>query len=162
MTNVADNVVRKIVTVNVPIEHAFEVFTKRFDTWWPRSHKVGKSDLQSAVLETREGGRWYERGVDGSECEWGRVLVYVPPERLALSWHLDANFQVDPDPAKASRIDVSFSADQQGRTRVELVHSGFENHGPGWERVRDSVAAQGGWSTLLDTFVERARATWSS
>ncbi|MEO8181339.1 MAG: SRPBCC family protein [Deltaproteobacteria bacterium] len=154
----SDNVVRKIVTVNAPIEHVFEVFTQRFDSWWPRTHKTGKSDLKTAVLEGREGGRWYERGSDGTECEWGVVLAFAPPARLALSWHLNGSFQYDPDPQKASRVDVSFHAETEHRTRVELVHSGFERHGAEAEKVRQIVASDGGWPLLLDGFLAAAEA----
>jgi uncharacterized protein YndB with AHSA1/START domain len=150
--------VSKTVTVNAPIEHVFEVFTKRFDSWWPRTHKIGKAELQTAVLEQREGGRWYERGVDGVECEWGRVLAYVPPSRVAVSWHMNGNFQYDPDPAKASRVEVFFHADGAHRTRVELVHSNLDRHGEGWEKLREMVSSQGGWPTILEGFGESARA----
>jgi uncharacterized protein YndB with AHSA1/START domain len=150
--------VTKSVIVNAPIEHVFEVFTRRFDAWWPRSHKIGKSELQTAVLEPREGGRWYERDVDGSECEWGRVLSYAPPSRIALSWHLTAGFTYDPDPARASRVDVSFHAETASRTRVELVHSQLDRHGEGWEKLREMVDAPMGWPAILEGFQKRAEA----
>jgi uncharacterized protein YndB with AHSA1/START domain len=149
--NPSENVVSKVVTVNAPIAHVFDVFTRRFDTWWPRTHKIGKAELKEAIIEGKEGGRWYERDVDGSECDWGRVLVYSPPSRIALSWHLNGNFQYDPDPARASRVDVFFH-DEGGRTRVELVHSGFERHGESGQRVKERVAAPGGWGSILDGF----------
>jgi uncharacterized protein YndB with AHSA1/START domain len=110
------------------------------------------------VLEQREGGRWFERGVDGVECEWGRVLAYAPPSRVAVSWHLNGDFQYDPDPAKASRVEVTFHAESASRTRVELVHSELDRHGEGWERLRDTVSGPGGWPTILDGFVEKTRA----
>ncbi|HKO91607.1 MAG TPA: SRPBCC family protein [Polyangiaceae bacterium] len=149
----------RTVTVNAPREHVFEVFTRRFDTWWPRTHKIGKAELASAVLEPREGGRWYERGVDGSECDWGSVLAYAPPSRIALSWHLNGSFQYDADPARASRVEVSFHADGPARTRVELVHSGLDRHGEGWQKLRDSVGS--GWSGILGGFAQRAEAAGS-
>ncbi|MEY2934848.1 MAG: hypothetical protein RL033_5597 [Pseudomonadota bacterium] len=150
--------VSKIFTVNTPIEHAFEVFTKRFNAWWPRSHKIGKGELQTAVLEQREGGRWYEIAVDGSECEWGVVLAYAPPARVALSWHIDPNFKYNPDPAQASRIDVTFHAESAQRTRVEFVHSALDRHGEGWERLREGISSPGGWPTMLDLFTAEAQA----
>src|SRR5262249_18671717 len=100
--------IRKSVVINAPIAHAFKVFTERFDTWWPRSHHIGKVEPYTAILEAREGGRWFERGADGSECEWGRVLVYAPPTRVAVSWHLGPDYVYDPDPSKASRGQVAF------------------------------------------------------
>jgi hypothetical protein len=75
-----------------------------------------------------------------------------------VSWHLDATYAYDPDPSKASRVDVTFHDDGEGRTRVELVHSEFERHGTGWEKVRDSVGSQGGWGGILDGFAKSAAA----
>jgi uncharacterized protein YndB with AHSA1/START domain len=151
-----ETAVKKSVVVNVPVEHAFKVFTERFDTWWPRTHHIGKSEPYTAIMEGREGGRWYERGADGSECDWGRVLVYSPPTRVAVSWHLDASYAYDPDPAKASRVEVSFHDDGGGRTRVELVHSQLDRHGPGWEKIRESVGSPSGWGGILDGFAKSA------
>ena len=92
--------VRKTVTVNAPIERAFDVFTSGFDSWWPRSHHIAKVDMAEAILEPRLGGRWYERGADGSECDWGTVLEYDRPNHVAVSWRLNGEFAYDPDPAR--------------------------------------------------------------
>ena len=151
-----ETAVKKSVVVNAPIAHAFKVFTERFDLWWPHTHHIGKVEPFTAILEGREGGRWYERGADGSECEWGRVLVYSPPTRVAVSWHLDASYAYDPDPAKASRVEVSFHDEGGGRTRVELVHSELERHGTGWEKLRDGVASTGGWGGIIERFAAAA------
>jgi uncharacterized protein YndB with AHSA1/START domain len=142
----------KSIVVNAPIDKAFKVFTEGFDRWWPRSHKIGKAEMKAAVLECREGGRWYERGADGTECDWGRVLVYAPPARVSLSWHLDCSYTYNPDPAKSSRVDVTFHDLGGGKTRVDLVHSELDRHGAGWEKVRDSVGSEGGWSGCLALF----------
>jgi uncharacterized protein YndB with AHSA1/START domain len=143
--------VRKSVVINAPLAHAFTVFTERFDSWWPRTHHIGKVEPFTAVLEPSEGGRWFERGADGSECDWGRVLVYSPPTRVALSWHLDGNFKYDAEPLKASRVEVTFHDEGNGRTRVELVHSQLDRHGAGWEKIRESVGATGGWPLMLSS-----------
>jgi uncharacterized protein YndB with AHSA1/START domain len=148
--------VRKSVVVSAPIAHVFQVFTDRFDSWWPRTHHIGKVEPYTAVLERREGGRWFERGADGSECEWGRVLVYSPPNFVAVSWHLGTDYKYDPDPSKASRVEVSFHDEGDGRTRVELVHSQLDRHGAGWEKIRESVGSTGGWGGILETFAAAA------
>jgi uncharacterized protein YndB with AHSA1/START domain len=148
--------IRKSVVVNAPLAHAFKVFTERFDTWWPHTHHIGKVEPFTAILEPREGGRWFERGADGSECEWGKVLVYSPPNRVAVSWHLDAAYAYDPDPAKASRVEVTFHDEGGGRTRVELVHSQLDRHGAGWEKLREGVGSAGGWPGILDRFASTA------
>jgi uncharacterized protein YndB with AHSA1/START domain len=152
--NNPDVSVRRSIVVNAPIAHAFKVFTERFDAWWPHTHHIGKIESFTAILEPREGGRWFERGADGSECDWGRVLVYSPPTRVALSWHLNCNYCYDPDPSKASRVEVTFHDEGGGKTRVELVHSQFERHGEGAEKVRESVDGRGGWPLILDRFAE--------
>jgi len=144
------------ITVKAPIERAFTVFTEGFDSWWPRSHHIGTTEMAAAVLEPRVNGRWHERGVDGSECDWGQVLVWDPPRHVALSWHLTGAWNYDPDPAKASRIDVRFVGDGDGSTRVELEHSGLDRHGSDWMKVRDGISSDGGWSNLLATFADVA------
>jgi uncharacterized protein YndB with AHSA1/START domain len=150
--------VQKSVVVNAPIAHAFKLFTEHFDSWWPRTHHVGKVEPFRAVLELREGGRWFERGADGSECDWGRVLVYSPPTHLAVSWHLDSTFAYDPDPSRASRVEITFQDEGNGKTRVELVHSQLDRHSDGWEKVRESVGSPGGWGGIMDTFAAAAAA----
>ena len=77
--------IRGTVTVAVPLERAFRVFTDSLGTWWPSEYHIGQAEMAEAVLEPRAGGRWYERGVDGSECDWGRVLAWEPPHRLVVT-----------------------------------------------------------------------------
>jgi len=149
--------VRHAVTVPLPIERAFSVFTEGFDTWWPRTHKIGGADLAEAVLELRTGGRWYERDVDGSECEWGKVIAFEPPRRLVFSWQINTNWQYEPDPAQASEVEVLFT-EQGGDTRVELEHRHIERHGPGAEEMRQSFESPGGWPGLLDGYAKAAAA----
>ena len=139
-------------TVDAPIDRAFSVFTERFDTWWPRAHHIGTAEMAEALIEPRRGGRWFERGTDGSECEWGKVLAWDPPNHVALSWHLNGAFNYDPDPAKASRVDVHFFVESDASTRVELVHSGLDRHGDSWRQLRDGISSDGGWPTLLQLF----------
>ena len=153
----SDSVV-KTVTVRASQQHAFKVFTAGFATWWPSSHHIGKADMAEAVLEQREGGRWYERGVDGSECDWGSVLVYDPPNRVVVSWHLNGEWAYDPDPAKASEVEVRFVAEAPDLTRVELEHRNFERHGDNWEAVARGVTGEGGWAGLLRGYAEIAAA----
>ena len=145
-----------VVMVQTPRDRAFKLFTEGFDRWWPRSHHIGTAEMAEAILEPRENGRWYERGVDGSECEWGRVLAWEPPGHVALSWHLNAAFQYEPDPAQASRVDVRFTDQGDGATRVELVHSGLDRHGPDWPQLRNAISAEGGWPSLLGLYADVA------
>lgn len=148
MTSLMPMTVRKSVTVNVSAERAFTVFTEKFFTWWPKSHHIGTADLADAVVEPKVGGRWYERGVDGTECDWGSVLAYDPPTRVVLSWHLQGDFRYDPDPAKASEVEVLFVAETDSRTRVELVHRYLERHDMA-EQAATGVDEDGGWGGIL-------------
>jgi uncharacterized protein YndB with AHSA1/START domain len=153
MTEATLEAVRREIAVQAPPERAFAVFTERFDSWWPRSHHIGEPEMAEAIIEPRAGGRWYERGVDGSECDWGEVLAYDPPHRVVLSWHLNGEWAYDPDPAHASEVEVTFTPEGDG-TRVELVHRGFERTGPTAGALRDGVAGEGGWGGLLKLYSE--------
>ena len=148
----------KTVTVKASQQHAFKVFTAGFTTWWPSSHHIGKADMAEAIMEQREGGRWYERGVDGSECDWGTVLAYDPPNRVVVSWHLDGEWAYNPDPAKASEVEVRFVAEGPDVTRVELEHRHFERHGGDWEAVASGVGSDGGWAGILRGYADIAAA----
>lgn len=149
--------VRTSVTVDVPREHAWTVFTERFDAWWPRDHHVLGADLAAAVIEPREGGRWYERGVDGRECDWGYVITWDPPSRLVLAWQLDATFR--PDPGLVTEVEVRFTAEGPHRTHVELEHRHLERFGEGWSRTRDSLGGENGWPGILRTYAGHVPAT---
>jgi uncharacterized protein YndB with AHSA1/START domain len=153
MTDVA---VRKTVTVNSSADQAFKVFTEGFDSWWPRSHKVGDADLKQAVLEGKEGGRWYEIDVDGNECDWGRVLVWDPPRRLVLAWQLDAGWHYDPN--FLTEVEVTFVPEEADRTRVELEHRDLDRFGASREQMRLAFGSEGGWAGLLEAYARTAGA----
>jgi uncharacterized protein YndB with AHSA1/START domain len=141
--------VQQSVTVNAPVEKAFKVYTEGFNSWWPPQHHIGTAELAEAVLEAKPGGRWYERGVDGSECEWGQVLAYEPPTRLLLSWQINGAWQYDPELAHASEVEVRFTDLGAGRTRIDLEHRGFERHGETGPSVHDGVSGEGGWPMIM-------------
>jgi len=142
--------------VKAGLEHAFNVFTDGFDTWWPRAHHIGKKPLQKAVIEGRTGGRCFGREADGVECQWGTVTAWEPPKRLVIAWQIDPNWQFDPDLAHASEVEVRFTAEANGMTRVDLEHRYLERHGKDFEKVRVGVAGPGGWGGLLQIFSRTA------
>jgi uncharacterized protein YndB with AHSA1/START domain len=144
--------VRKTVTVGASAEHAFQVFTQGFDTWWPRSHSIGGVALRKAIIEGRVGGRCYQQSVDGSECDWGRILVWEPPSRVVLAWQLNPQWEHEPDLAKASEVEITFSPEPDGSTRVELEHRHFDRHGAGAELMRRGVDSPEGWGGLLQMY----------
>jgi uncharacterized protein YndB with AHSA1/START domain len=152
MTMSATLEARREIVVNVPQQRAFELFTEGFDSWWPRSHHIGAADLREAAIEPRAGGRWYERGEDGSECDWGRVLAFEPPSRLLLSWAITPQWGVEPDPARASEVEVTFEPEGDAATRVRLEHRHIERHGEGATEMRDAVSREGGWGGLLELY----------
>jgi uncharacterized protein YndB with AHSA1/START domain len=144
--------VRKSVTVAAGVEQAFNAFTEGFDTWWPRSHSIGGAALKKAVIEGKVGGRCYQQSVDGSECDWGRILVWEPPSRVVLAWQLNPQWEYEPDMAKASEVEITFSAEADGSTRVDLEHRHFDRHGAGADVMRGGVDSPEGWSGLLQMY----------
>lgn len=153
MTATAVEPVRRTVTVNVPVERAFEVFTAQQGSWWPLdSHHIGEQDAVAAVVEPRAGGRWFERAADGTECDWGRVLAWEPPHRVVLAWHLNADWEYDPDPAGSSEVEVRFLPEGDHATRVELEHRNLHRHGVRAEEIREAISREGGWGGLLESF----------
>ena len=145
--------VRKSVFVSASQEHAFEVFTSGIGRWWPKSHKIGPADLDRPVIEPREGGRWYELDVDGSECELGKVVAWEPPTRLILIWQLTPEFAYDPD--LVTEVEVTFTPDGTG-TRVDLEHRDLERLGDKADAMRETVSGPGGWPGLLQLFASSA------
>jgi uncharacterized protein YndB with AHSA1/START domain len=141
------------VTIGVPLERAFRIFTASFNTWWPAQYHIGKAEMAEAVLEPREGGRWYERGADGSECDWGRVLAWEPPHRLVVTWQINGQWQFDPDPAHASEIEVRFTAAGTEETDVVLEHRLLDRLVDG-QALRDGITGGGGWDAILELFAK--------
>lgn len=145
--------VRQRIHVAAPPERAFDVFTSRMTEWWPLgTHHIGKSEAKEAVLEPRVGGRWFERGVDGSECDWGRVLTWEPPTRLVLSWEITCDWRHDA--ALHTEVEVRFAREGDG-TRVELEHRLLERYGDKAVDMKGIFDSEGGWKGLLGKFAAR-------
>jgi len=140
------------IFVDAPIERAFSVFTDGIGTWWPPEHHILQSELAETVFEPRQGGHIYDRGVDGSECRWARVLAYEPPTRVVFSWDISLQWQIESDPQRTSEVEVRFITESPQRTRVELEHRNLDRHGDGWEQMREAVASPGGWPLGLARF----------
>jgi len=154
---VATESVRKSITVEAPQETAFRVFTEGFDTWWPRdSHYIGEQVPERVIVDDHAGGRCYEIASDGTECQWGSVLDYEPPERIVIGWQLNADWKYDPD--FVTEVEVRFIAEGASRTRVELEHRNLERYGERMEEIRASIGSDEGWSGLLRRFADAAAA----
>ena len=155
MTAVAQDIlVRKNIVIDAPLEHVFAVFVEKQDSWWPRAHHIGAREEFTAVMEPRLGGRWYERGDDGSECNWGRVLAWEPPHRVLLSWEINAEWKADP--GVVSQVEVRFTAESKERTRVVLEHRNLHVFGDKVETVRAALDSVGGWSNTLAALAKAA------
>jgi len=148
--------VRTSITVEAPIEQAFALFTEGIGRWWPPEHHILDADLAEMVFEPYEGGHVYDRGVDGSECHWARVLIYQPPSRVVISWDINPRWEIESDPQKTSEVDVRFVSEGPDRTHVELEPRTPDRHGEGWEAVRDAVGSPDGWN--LQRFADVAKA----
>ncbi len=152
MTQTAAAVVRREIVVQAPLDKAFAVFTERFGDFKPPEHNLLTVPIAETVFEPRVGGHIYDRGTDGSECRWARVLAFDPPRRVVFSWDIGPTWQLETEPENASEVEVRFIAETADRTRVELEHRNIDRHGPGWEAVRDGIAADGGWPLYLDRY----------
>ena len=153
-----DTSVRSSITVEAPLERAFSVFVDEFDAIKPREHNMLGVDIAETVFEPRAGGHIFDRGVDGSECRWARVLAYEPPSRVVFTWDISPRWAIETDPDKASEVEVRFVAESADRTRVELEHRNLDRHGEGWDSVRAGVESPDGWPLYLSRFAERVAA----
>jgi uncharacterized protein YndB with AHSA1/START domain len=149
-----DTSVGASIVVEAPAARAFRLFTEGIGTWWHPDHHILEGRVAEMVFEPRVGGHVYDRGVDGSECRWARVLAFEPPERFVISWDIDLQWKLETDPARTSEIEVRFLPEGPDRTRVELEHRHLDRHGDGWERMRDAVGSPEGWSGGLRRFAE--------
>jgi uncharacterized protein YndB with AHSA1/START domain len=144
--------VRHSVVVDVAIEKAFRGFTEDFGRFKPLEHNLLGTEIAETVFEPRVGGYIFDRGADGSECRWARVLVYEPPHRVVFSWDIAPSWQIETDPDKTSEVEVNFTVEGPERTKVELEHRHLERHGEGWQGVREGVDGDQGWPLYLNGF----------
>ena len=150
-----DTSIQTSIVVEAPLERAFSVFVEGFDAIKPREHNMLAVDIAETVFEPRAGGHIYDRGVDGSECHWARVLAYEPPDRVVFSWDISPQWQPETDPSKASEVEVRFISESTERTRVELEHRDLDRHGDGWEGMREGLASPTAWPLYLERYAGR-------
>jgi uncharacterized protein YndB with AHSA1/START domain len=180
-SHAADPIIKTIVVAASP-ERAFQVFTEEMSAWWPlaTSH-IGKADAKSVVIEPFVGGRWFERGIDGSECDWGHVRTWDPPRQLVLSWEISIQSPVHPpgdpllgevwdsenctslgewghDPSIQTEVEVRFTPDGAS-TRVDLEHRLLHYYGVNTTKMRGIFDSERGWTRMLSAFAARASAT---
>jgi uncharacterized protein YndB with AHSA1/START domain len=150
--------IHKSITVDAPIDRAFHVFTQEMQTWWPPEHHLLDAQLAEMVVEPRVGGDVYDVGTDGSKCRWARVLEYDPPNLFVFSWDINLQWEVETDLERTSEVAITFTAEGENRTRVDLEHRKLDRHGEGWEKMRDAVGSPDGWGVGLRRFAEAAAA----
>src|SRR5262249_58260386 len=114
--------VRSTIVVEAPIERAFRIFTDGFGRFKPPEHNLLGVEIAETIFEPRVGGHLYDRGVDGSECRFARILAYEPPTRVVFSWDINPQWQIETDLAKTSAVEVRLVPDSPHATRVELEH----------------------------------------
>ena len=148
--------VRRSVHVPTTPARAFEVFANQIDTWWPATYHIGSSTPKKVVVEGREGGLIYTEQEDGTNSPWARVLSWEPAHRLVFAWQVSPAFQYEPELARNSEVEVSFTSIADEITEVKLEHRGFDRHGDGHESVRAMVDAEDGWGALLSLFASKA------
>jgi Activator of Hsp90 ATPase homolog 1-like protein len=146
--------VARSVTVPLGQARTFELFTSRMTEFWPKEHSIGSAELAEVVIEPRAGGRWYERGVDGSECRWGQVAAWEPPRKVVLLWQIGADWQFHPD--FETEVEVTFTEQGPDHTRLDLAHRHLERYGDRAEEMRAIFDHPNGWEGTLHTFVEFA------
>lgn len=143
------------VSVPLPKARTFELFTTRMTEFWPKEHSIGSADIAEVVVEPATNGRWLERGVDGAECQWGRVAAWDPPRKVVLMWQIGANWQFDPD--FETEVEVTFTDEGSGRTRVDLCHRNLERYGDATEQMRAIFDHPNGWTGTLNRFADLAK-----
>ena len=141
------------VTVPADPDRAYERFAAELGSWWPPEYTWSQAVLEEIALEPRVDGRCYERGPNDFRCDWGRVTAAEPGERIAFTWQIAPDRVPAPDPDKASEVEVRFAADDDGGTRVELEHRGFDRHPGDGASYRDALASEKGWPYMLDRYV---------
>lgn len=149
--------IKHTVTVPIPPDRAFELFVDELATWWPAEYTWAGDALETIAIEPEEGGRCFERGPHGFECDWGRVITWNSPHRLGFTWQVSPARVPEPNPNKASDVDVRFVDETPSTTRVELEHRGFERHGEGGAGYRTGMASPQGWPYILDRYVAAAK-----
>jgi uncharacterized protein YndB with AHSA1/START domain len=162
MSDTTNATVQRAITVPIAPAAAFALFTERLGDFKPPEHNLLPVPIVQTVLEPRVGGGIVDRGTDGSECRWARVLAFDPPDRLIFSWDIGPTWELEADPARSSEVEVRFVADGAASTRVEIEHRHLDRHGPGWEAMRDSVADDQGWPLYLERFAALAGGTVTS
>jgi len=146
----------KSVRVKADAAKAFRVFTSEMDSWWPRTHHIGKSPMKQVVVEGRTGGAIYTDQEDGTVCPWGTVLAWEPPQRFVMAWQVTPDWQFEPDLSRSSEVEVTFTPVDDGTTLVELAHRELQRHGAAAAMFREILGSDGGWGGMVLLYAAKA------
>jgi uncharacterized protein YndB with AHSA1/START domain len=147
--------VRKSILVAATPAQAFEAFTARIDRWWPKTHGIGAAPIRESIIEPFVGGRWHTLHTDGSDVTVGHVRVWEPGRRFVFGWEITADWKPESRVVYASEVEVTFTAEPGGQTRVDLEHRDFERMvASGGDKMRTAV--DGGWPAILALFAAEA------
>jgi hypothetical protein len=130
--------------ISCPVDHAFDVWTKQIATWWPKGHSTSGDPDTVVHLEPRVGGRIFERTSDGREIDWGEVTRWDPPAQLGYTWHIGRTSE------EATEVELTFVELGDDRTRLDIVHSGWDRLGAEGSVWRE--ANTNGWNSLVPAF----------
>jgi uncharacterized protein YndB with AHSA1/START domain len=150
--------IRRSIIVASSAEHAFDVFTRGMGSWWPldgahsrwNERREPGLKAEGVVVEPYVGGRIFETFSDGSEASWGTILVFDEPHRVVIAWKPNSG------PYLPTEVDVEFIELDDGSTRVDLEHRGWERLGAEAAERRSSYLV--GWQLPFDERFGRAAA----
>lgn len=144
----ATMIVRKELVIERSQEDTFRLFTEELGAWWPTmTHSIYGEDVAEAVLEPGMDGRIYERTADGRTAEWGKIVEWDAPRSFAVSWKPNLD-----DLAHRTQWRVHFEVVDDERTRLTLIHSGWEGFGDTAEEARSMYDT--GWDHVLARYVD--------
>lgn len=140
------------LTVPLSVEAAFSLFVHKLMAWWPREYTWSNDVLELIAIEPVLGGRCFERGPHRFEVDWGRVLVWEHPARLVFTWQISPRREPEPNPAKASEVEVRFTARTADTTEVAFEHRLIERHGAGSAEYHAALSTPQGWPYILGRY----------
>lgn len=155
MSTTTEVLVHRSVAVPLSPAEAFDLFTARMSEFWPADHHIGDAPPAAVLMEPHAGGRWYERAEDGTECDWGKVAEWSPPDTVVLLWQLGADWRYDP--ALGTEVEVTFTEESPGRTRLDLRHRHLERYGDQAEQMRTAFESPQAWAGILDCYAAAVR-----
>lgn len=148
--------IRRDYTVPLQAEEAFGTFVGDFSRWWPREDTWGGDALEWIGIEPRVGGRCFERGPHGLQCDWGRVVAWEPPHRLVFTWQIGFGREPVPESTRASEIEVRFEPADPGSSRLLFEHRGIDRHGAQAADYRAALDSDEGWDLILGRYLDLA------